>query len=34
MERYTLIGYLRYDGTTLGEIYWDNWYEEKIYSLY
>ena len=34
MNRYIWIGYLKSDGSTIGDIYWDNWYEEKVYSLY
>lgn len=34
MKRYTWIGFLKSDGTVLGDIYWDNWCEEKVYSLY
>ncbi len=33
MDRYTFIGYLNYDGTCLGKIYWDNWNKEKVYSF-
>jgi len=32
MERYEWIGHLKCDGVIIGDIYWDNWYEEKVYS--
>ena len=32
MERYLWIGYLKYDGTIIGDIYWDNWFNKKVYS--
>lgn len=31
-DRYTFLGYIHYDGTLIGTIYWDNWYKEKVYS--
>ena len=34
MERYTWIGYLRYDGSIIGNIYWDTWQGEKVYSTF
>ena len=32
--RYEFLGYLTYDGTPIGKIYWDNVRREKVYSLF
>ena len=33
MKRYTWIGHLKSDSSTIGEIYWDSWCCEKVYLL-
>lgn len=33
-DRYLFIGYLSYDNTRIGEIYWDKYDECKKYALY
>lgn len=33
-NRYEWIGYLNYDGTQIGEIYWDFYESKKVYLFY